>query len=106
MKRQDISQASTLETKLQRLERERWAIAHLSSMNFRITQANGSVNSSEAAGDDDLLPAWEAGLLEVSLSTAHMPAVRAALVKTYSLEIDRIKERLRKIGVDPEPDDL
>ena len=106
MHRRDISEASKLETHLRRLERERWAIRHLGSMEFQVTQARGGISSDDPDEDDNCLPEWEAGMLRVSLSLEQMPPVRDALVLVYSQEIDRTKERLRKIGVDPEPDDL
>ena len=102
MKRENITQASELESRLQTLERERWVIANLISMTFQVKKAKDAGPDDDGRDDGNIPPEWWTLNMEVDLSVENMLPVRNALLQVYDDEIDRTKKQLRQLGVDTE----
>ena len=102
MQRENIHEAAKLEKELERLERDRWVIAHLNEVTFRIEKARDNGPGSDDQGG--IPPEFWTLRMRVELAPEEWPPVKAALCRVYDEAIRRTKEQMRKLGVDPEDD--
>jgi hypothetical protein len=107
MKRSEIETAAALERQLRTVEYRQDVVRRLGAATFKISSATGQPRPQDITDSDDddtLAVGLEAELLNLEVPAEQMPAVRQAFDQACQREIDRLRARLRDLGVDPDPD--